>query len=119
LLWLGLAYGAIDVLLLTILPVDAVRRALSRRPVSAGVGGAAIRIGLSLFASLFVTVAYHAGFAEFRSHEMAGPAIGNTVVTIAYLVGMSPVAPFLAHIALHVSAVLHAYATSVPLPPHY
>ena len=34
-------YGTIDVLLLTILPVDAVRRALSRRPVSAGVGGAA------------------------------------------------------------------------------
>ena len=65
-----------------------------------------------------MTVAYHLGFPEFRGAAVWQPVIGNTVFTLAYLVSGSPAAPVVAHVAMHVAAVLHAFGTSVPLPPH-
>lgn len=118
LLWLGLVYGAVDALLLTVLPVHCVwsmarRRAWLRRRTGWPAAGA-----LSLAASAAVTAAYHLGFPEFRGPELVPPLIGNTAFALAYLLSASPLAPLAAHVALHVAAVLHAYATSIPLPPH-
>lgn len=39
--------------------------------------------------------------------------------SLAYLLSGSPMAPVVAHAAMHVAAVIHAYGTSIPLPPHY
>lgn len=118
-LWLGIVYGLIDALLLTVLPVYSIgciaRRLgwLDRRP---GRAGTAL---LALTASVAVTVSYHLGFAEFRGPEVLQPVIGNAIVTLAYILSGSPLAPLLAHVALHAAAVIHAYGTSIPLPPHY
>jgi hypothetical protein len=118
LLWLGLVYGAVDALLLTVVPVMSVygsRQADTLR-------GAAARIrwaGLSLLASLAVTAAYHLGFAEFRGPSLVQPLIGNGVVTLAYLLAGNPLAPIIAHVIMHVAAVLHGMSTTVQLPPHY
>lgn len=118
-LWLGLAYGAIDALLLTVMPVVAAWRMaralgwLERR------GGALAAAGLALAASLGVTAAYHLGFPEFRGGALLAPLIGNAVFTLACLASGSALAPLLAHVAMHLAAVAHAWSVSVPLPPHY
>ena len=119
LIWLGLVYALIDTALLTILPVYAVwciarrRDWLRRRP--GRLGTAAVCLG----ASLLLTLAYHLGFPEFQGPEVVRPLIGNAVFTLAYILSASPLAPIIAHAALHIAAVLHAHATSIPLPPHY
>lgn len=119
LLWLGLAYGMIDALLLSVLPVDAVMPMDPERPGLGVWAKPPIRCTAALLASIGVTVAYHAGFPEFRGPEMLGPLMGNAVITLAYLIGMSQLSPIVAHIALHLVAVVHAYSTSAPLPAHY
>lgn len=118
LLWLGLVYGTLDALFLTVLPVHAAWSIgwwLGWSDTWRGIGATAL---LGLLASLLVTAAYHLGFPEFQGREVIRPIIGNAVFTLAYLASASPLAPLLAHIALHLAAVLHAYGTSIPLPPH-
>jgi hypothetical protein len=45
--------------------------------------------------------------------------IGNAVVTAAYLLAGNPLAPVLAHVIMHVAAVLHGMETTMQQPPHY
>jgi hypothetical protein len=115
--WLGVFYGVIDALLLTVLPVTAIWAiARSWRRGVLSVAGIALA---SVAASIVVTAAYHLGFPEFRGAALVQPIIGNSVITLAYVLTGNRAAPIGAHIALHVASVLHAYETSVPLPPHY
>lgn len=116
LVWPGVAYGVVDALLLTVLPVAAVHGALEKRPRHRRETLAAA--GLALAASLAITAVYHLGYEEFRGAALAGPLVGNAVVTLAYLAVRSPVAPVLAHAAMHVAAVVHGMEAAVQLPPH-
>ena len=119
LIWLGVVYGALDALLLSVMPILATRQAfsgLSRTngwPICLAVGG------ISLAASLFVTIAYHFGYPEFRGSEIIAPIIGNAVFSLSYLLTSNPLAPVVSHVVMHVAAVLHGFATTVQLPPHY
>ncbi len=108
----GLVYGLVDALLLTVVPVAAARAAFSRRNPWAAAGA-------GLVASIVVTSAYHLGFTEFRGVGVVGPIVGNSVLTLAYLASSSPLAPILAHVAMHVAAVLHGIDSTIQLPPHY
>lgn len=118
LVWLGLVYGALDALLLTVVPVLSVYG--SRPPGILKGGRARLQWGaLSLLASLAVTAAYHLGFAEFRGESLVQPLIGNGIVTLAYLLAGNPLAAVLPHVIMHVAAVFHGMATTVQLPPHY
>lgn len=118
-LWLGVVYGVVDALLLTVMPVYAVWS------IGFGLGWPGSwrgRIGtgvLALLASALVTAAYHLGFPEFQGPQLVQPLIGNTLFSAAYLLSASPAAPILAHVAMHIAAVVHVYGTSIPLPPHY
>ena len=114
--WSGVAYGIVDALLLTVLPVAAVFGALGDRARSRG--GALTAGALALAASLAVTAAYHLGYEEFRGAALAGPLVGNAVVTLAYLAARNPIAPGVAHVAMHIAAVFHGMETAVQLPPH-
>ena len=70
--------------------------------------------------SLFVAVSYHQGFPEYRlSGGIAGPTIGNGVMTLGYLLTNNPLAAIFSHIAMHVAGVLHGPASVMQLPPHY
>lgn len=118
LLWLGVVYGIVDALMLSVLPVVALygerpteprRRAASR----------SYRAGAALLGSAIVTATYHAGFREFQGPQLIQPVIGNLVSTIAYLLSGNALAPMLAHVIMHVAAVLHGAATTSQLPPHY
>jgi hypothetical protein len=116
-LWLGGVYGTVDALLLTVLPVNTIWVGLEGHK-----GGWARRVGvgaLALAASLALTATYHFGYPEFRSAAIAGPLIGNAVLTVAYLATFNPLAPVLAHVAMHVAAVWFAFDTALQLPPHY
>lgn len=115
--WSGVAYGAMDALLLNVLPVLAVG---GPPQDPAGPTPARLRQALiALLASLLVTVAYHAGYPEFQGQKILYAVIGNVIITATYLASGSPLAPIATHVVMHVMAVLHGIDTTLQLPPHY
>jgi hypothetical protein len=115
--WAGLAYGSIDGLLLNAIPVILVGG--PPQEVPGPVSRRVLQALLGLLASLLVTVAYHAGFAEFRGARMLSAVIGNTIITATYLASGNPLAPVATHAGMHVFAVLHGMETTLQLPPHH
>jgi hypothetical protein len=118
-LWPGVAYGAVDALLLSVLPVLAI---ISSFPDTEGDGGQihAVLVGsLALVASLFVTATYHLGYEEFRRpRALMGALVGNGVFSLAFLLTGNPLAAVLPHISMHVMAMVHGKDTTLQLPPH-
>jgi hypothetical protein len=119
LLWSGVAYGLTDALLLTVLPVLATWQAFSALHWTANWPGKILVGIIAMLASMLVTSAYHFGYPEYRGGGMMGPVIGNTTMTLGYLLTNNPLAAIVSHISMHVAAVLHGPASVVQLPPHY
>ena len=119
LLWFGVVYGAVDALLLSILPMLATWQACSALGLTSGWPGRIATGILALVASIVVTMAYHLGYPEYRNPSLMGPVIGNSVMSLASLLSMSPIGAVFSHIAMHTAAVLHGIETTVQLPPHY
>lgn len=119
-LWLGIVYGVLDALFLSVLPVLATWQAFSGFGWSQGLVGKVVVGVIALIASLVVTIAYHLGYPEYRvAGGIMGPGIGNTVMSLGYLLANNPFAALLSHIAMHVAGVLHGPASVMQLPPHY
>jgi hypothetical protein len=92
--------------------------AFTGSPLRSSVSGK-LRIGtLALLASIAMTAAYHAGYSDFRSGKVASPLAGDVIWSVPTLVTLNPVAAPIAHVGLHVTAVLHSYDTDLFLPPH-
>jgi hypothetical protein len=116
--WVGVAYGLTDALILSVLPVlalygsqpaERLRTPASRlRLAAAALAGSAV-----------IAAAYHLGFAEYRGPQLIQPVFGNLLITLGYLLSGSPVAPAVAHVIMHLAALLHGAAGAVQLPPHY
>jgi hypothetical protein len=119
LLWSGAAYGLMDALLLTVLPVFATWQAFTLLNWTATWPGKILVGALALLASVLVTVAYHRGYPEYRGAGLSGPVIGNSTMTLGYLLTTNPLAAILSHIAMHIAAVLRGPAHVMQLPPHY
>lgn len=116
--WLGLAYGIMDALFLNVMPVLAVLENFPRIGWAASWPGK-IGVGiLALTASLLVTLAYHLGYSEFRNRSVGFVLIGNTLITLAYLLSANPLGAILSHTVMHVAAVLQGPETTIQLPPH-
>jgi hypothetical protein len=116
--WLGVVYGAVDALLLTVVPVLSLYG--SRPPeVLSRVAGRMQWGTVAMLGSLAVTAAYHLGFAEFRGPGLTQPLIGNAILTGGYLLTGNPLTPLVGHMIMHAAAVLHGMETTVQLPPHY
>jgi hypothetical protein len=118
-LWLGIVYGVVDALLLTVLPIAVTWRAFSAAGWTASWPGKLAAGAVALAVSLGVTAAYHLGYVEYRGPQVVDPLIGNGVMTLGALLTGSPLTAIGAHIALHVAFVLHGVETTVTLPPHY
>ena len=117
--WPGLAYGLIDALLLSILPILAVKLALTD-PVWTESWYGKIGFGtIGLLASFLVTTAYHSGYPEFRGKKVIWPNVGNGVLSLAFILTMNPLAAILPHMAMHVAAIIHGKNTTGQVPPHY
>lgn len=115
LVWRGAIYGAVDALLLTVLPCLVVYRSLGgglttwRRRLA--------YFGTSLALVLTITAVYHLGFAQYRSDGVGAPEAGNTIISMPMLLSANPIGSIADHAAMHISAVAHTYETDVRLPP--
>lgn len=115
LIWRGGIYGAIDALLLTVMPCLIVYRSLGgrlatwRRRVAYFVA--------SLVLVMTITAVYHLGYAQYREDGIAAPEIGNTIISMPTLLSTNPIGSVADHAAMHISAVAHNYETEVRLPP--
>jgi hypothetical protein len=117
--WLGLAYGIVDALYLNVMPVLAVSIGLSRVGwVTSWPGKIAFGI-LALAASLLVTFAYHVGYSEYRNKSVGLVLVGNTLITLAYVLSASPLGAVLGHTVMHVAATVQGPETTIQLPPHH
>jgi hypothetical protein len=118
-LWPGFTYGLIDALLLSVLPILAVKIAIVNVAWLDSWIGKVGFILLGLFASFFATTAYHLGYPEFRGKKVIWPNVGNGVLSLAYLLTMNPLAAILPHITMHIVAMMHGPKTTGQVPPHY
>jgi hypothetical protein len=118
--WLGMVYGALDALFLSVLPVLATWQAFSALGWTQTLGGKILVGAIALIASLLVTVAYHLGYPEYRvAGGVMGPSIGNGVMSLGYILTNNPISAVFSHIAMHIAGVLQGPATVMQLPPHY
>lgn len=115
LIWRGGIYGAVDALLLTVLPCLVVFRSLGGR--LATWRRRIVYFAASLALVLTITGVYHLGFAQYRHDGVAAPETGNTLISIPMLLSTNPIGSIADHMAMHVAAVSHAYETDVRLPP--
>ena len=115
-IWRGVVYGAVDGMLLFAFPWIVTWRAFGaesaplRRKLSATIAAWAF--------TLLVTTVYHLGYSDFRSSKIVQPNIGSAIMAVPTLVAANPVASPIAHVFLHVAAVLHSPYTELFLPPH-
>jgi pimeloyl-ACP methyl ester carboxylesterase len=117
-LWRGLAYGAVDGLLLGAFPVLAVFTAF---PFERGRAHLARTVGtgaLALLAALAITAAYHLGYRDFRGSKVASPMRGAAIWSAPTLLTLNPLGAVVSHAGLHVAAVVHSYDGDTFLPPH-
>jgi hypothetical protein len=117
--WWGVIYGALDGLFLTVMPVLAAQRAFATLAWSATWYGEILTGIVALLASAYVTIAYHAGYPEFRNNTLLLPIAGNNIISLAYLLLENPLTAIIAHAVMHVAAVLHGSEGTVQLPPHH
>ena len=116
--WRGIVYGAADGLLLSAFPILLVFAALRDSRLRQRAGGLIAVGAIAMVASLAMTAVYHAGYSDFRSDKLRKPVTGDLVWSVPTLATLNPVGAPIAHVGLHVGAVVHNYDTELFLPPH-
>lgn len=116
--WRGIVYGAADGLLLSAFPILLVFAALRDGRLGRRAGGLVAVGAVAMVASLAMTAVYHAGYSDFRSDKLRKPVTGDLVWSVPTLATLNPVGAPMAHVGLHVGAVVHNYDTDLFLPPH-
>ena len=123
LVWEGLFYGAAEGLLLSALPVLVAWQTfhlLGWTDTTAGSIGSGV---LAIGASVVVIWVHHLGYREFRGNpQIVLPILVCGVLSIAYLLTASPIAPvgghFLLHAGLEVRGVaMPPYSKPLPMAP--
>ncbi len=118
LLWRGIVYGVTDGLLLSVFPILVVFAAFAGSRLNRRFAGKVVIGAVALVASLAMTAAYHAGYSDFRSADVAKPVAGDVAWSVPTLVTLNPIGAPIAHAGMHSAAVLHSYETDTFLPPH-
>ena len=116
--WRGIVYGAADGLLLSAFPILLVFAALRDSRLRRRAGGLVVVAAVAMIASLAMTAVYHAGYSDFRSDKLRKPMTGDLVWSVPTLATLNPIGAPMAHVGLHVGAVVHNYDTDLFLPPH-
>ncbi|HSC51172.1 MAG TPA: hypothetical protein VLD16_12985 [Gaiellaceae bacterium] len=115
LVWRGGVYGAVDALLLTVLPCLVVHRSLGGRLPSWRLRLEYVGAALALVVTL--TAIYHLGYSQYRQDGVRAPETGNVIISLPMLLSANPIGSVADHMAMHISAVRHEYETEVRLPP--
>lgn len=119
LLWLGLVYGAVDALFLSVLPLSATWQAFAALGWTNRWAGRIAAGVLALASSLLVIAVYHLGYPEFRGPQVILVVVGVGIQSLLTLLTGSPIVVVLGHIAMHITAVLYGLNSVSQLPPHY
>lgn len=120
LLWVGVVYGLVDALLLSVLPVMATWKAFTVLGWTYHWWGKILVSAIAVLLSLGVTVAYHLGYPECRvAGGLFGPTLGNGAMSLGYVLSGNPIAAMVSHMAMHIAGVLQGPASVLQLPPHY
>jgi hypothetical protein len=114
-LWRGLAYGTVDALLLSMFPCLVAFGVLGGN--LAGFARKAGYAALGFLSVLLITGVYHLGYEQFREDGIAGPEVGNSVISLPMLATLNPAGSIVAHASMHVSAEVHSHETDLFLPP--
>jgi hypothetical protein len=117
LVWIGIAYGLIDALFLNVMPVVMVNTAIPTLGWIAWLDTLVISI-IALSASLLITLIYHLGYGEFRNKSVIMVLVGNTLITLAFIVTGSPLGAIISHTVMHIAAAVVGPETTIQLPPH-
>ena len=117
--WLGLIYGSMDGLVLSVVPVYATWQALTVLGWTKRWPGRLATGVLAILASMLVIGLYHLGYPEFRGPQVLIVIVGVSAQSLAYLLTCSPLTPVICHIAMHIAAVLYGINSVSQLPPHY
>jgi len=119
LVWRGVVYGAADGLLLSAFPILVVFAASRNTKLRRRAGGLVAVGAIAIVASLAMTAVYHAGYSDFRSSKLTKPVTGDLVWSVPTLATLNPIGALVAHVGLHVTALLHNYDSNLFLPPHH
>jgi hypothetical protein len=120
LLWRGVVYGAVDGLLLSSFPILATFAAFSSTPLRRRSKRAVAGIGaLALAVSIAFTAVYHLGYPDFRGSKLKKPVAGDVIWSAPTLITLNPLGAPIAHVGLHLTAVIHSYDSPTFLPPHH
>jgi len=118
-LWRGVVYGAVDGVLLSVFPILAVFGLFEATPLRQRRKAAVASVGvLALAVSVAFSAVYHLGYPDFRGSKLRKPVAGDVVWSAPTLLTLSPVGAPIAHVGVHVAAVVHSYDTDLFLPPH-
>ena len=69
--------------------------------------------------SMLMAAVYHAGYRDVRSSKLSKPVAGDLVWSIPTLPTLNPLGAPIAHVGLHVTALLNNYNSNLFLPPHH
>jgi len=117
--WFGFAYGVIDGLMLNVMPV-VVTGNLINQSTTVGNFSIVLLTAVSAIAlSLIITLIYHLGYREFRNKSIMLVLLGNTIITLTFIISGNPIAAVISHTAMHIAAVFRGPETTLQLPPHY
>ncbi|MCB0468415.1 MAG: hypothetical protein KDC64_09420 [Aequorivita sp.] len=114
-IWSGFLFGLVDSLLLSVLPILAVKQEL----INVEWAGNFLVGFIALTVSSVITAVYHLGYPEFRNKTVLWTVFGNGVLSLAFIVTMNPLAAIIPHIAMHIAAIIHGPKTTGQVPPHY
>jgi hypothetical protein len=103
--------------LLSAFPILLVFAALEHSRLRRRVGGLIATGAVAMVASLAMTAVYHAGYSDFRGSKLRKPVTGDLVWSVPTLATLNPVGAPIAHVGVHVSAIVHDYDTDLFLPP--
>ena len=111
--WEGLVYGVTEGVLLSALPAFVAWQMVH----ALGWTGAAGDVGVwlvALLASAVVIVVHHLGYWEYRNRSLVPIVIACGLLTVAFLLTGSVLAPVVGHVIMHSAAIAHG----TELPPH-
>lgn len=114
LVWEGAVYGLAEGILLSALPALIVWNAADTAGWTGGWRGQLAAAAVALGASLVVIVVHHFGYWDYRGRQVLPVMVGCGLLSVAFLVTGSVLAPVIGHISMHVAGLWNG----IELPPH-
>ena len=106
-------------MILNVMPVVAAENIINQSTSAGGFKIVLLKAVCAIATSLIITLLYHLGYKEFRNKSILMVLLGNTIITLTFIISGNPLAAVLSHTAMHVAAVMRGPETTLHLPPHY